>query len=162
MNKATLTITSEKFGRGGMIPAKYTCDGININPPLDIENIPAKAKSLVVMLEGRSGDNKDSVLWIQYNIPAKNWINEDEKSGELGLNSFNSSSYQGPCSGSGSNRYLFKVYALDDFLIFSDPNVEKCDVEAGIVYHLAGYGELEAIYDREAKLELASMSLFQK
>lgn len=162
MNKATLTVTSEKFGRGGLIPAKYTCDGININPPLDIENIPDKAKSLVVMLEGRSGDGKDSVLWLQYNIPVKNWISEDEKRGESGLNSFNNCSYEGPCSESGSNRYLFKVYALDDFLIFNDENIEKCDVEAGIVYHLVGYGELDAIYDHKVKLELASLSLFRK
>ncbi|MEB2785260.1 YbhB/YbcL family Raf kinase inhibitor-like protein [Algoriphagus persicinus] len=161
MNKATLIIASEKFARGGMIPARYTCDGMNINPPLDIENLPIKAKSLVVMLEDRSVDDKDSLLWLQYNMPVKNWINEDEKKGELGLNSFNECSYVGPCTESEVHRYLFKVYALDDFLVFNDGNVEKYDVEAGIMYHLVGYGDLEAVYGRKVKWELAKLSLLQ-
>ena len=32
-----LKITSPAFEEGEQIPAKYTCDGDNINPPLEIE-----------------------------------------------------------------------------------------------------------------------------
>lgn len=158
MNRATLYIFSEKFVNGGLIPAKYTCDAENINPPLDIENLPKETKSLVVMLEEISKEETHSLLWLQYNIPAKNWINEDEKKGEIGLNMFNESTYIGPCPKSGIHRYLFKVYALDDFLFFKDSKVSKRDVEGGIKYHNIGYGEMEAIYGRKVKLELARIS----
>ena len=79
MRKAALNIFSEKFARGGQIPDKYTCDGKNVNPPLDIENLPPNAKSLVVMLEDKNIEGIGAMLWLQYNIPVKNWINEDEK-----------------------------------------------------------------------------------
>ena len=39
-----LAVTSTAFHNGEMIPATYTCDGENINPPLDIKKIPEKAK----------------------------------------------------------------------------------------------------------------------
>ena len=32
-----------------MIPVKYTCDGANINPSLDIKGIPDQARSLAII-----------------------------------------------------------------------------------------------------------------
>ena len=43
-----MTITSPAFADNGQIPAKYTCDGDDINPPLRIENVPAGARSLAL------------------------------------------------------------------------------------------------------------------
>jgi len=42
-----MKIISPAFGNGGFIPPKYTCNGENINPPLEFKEVPAEAKSLV-------------------------------------------------------------------------------------------------------------------
>jgi len=46
---AAMKIASPDFSEGGMIPARFTCDGANVNPRLDIAGVPAGARSLVLM-----------------------------------------------------------------------------------------------------------------
>lgn len=41
-----LKITSSAFKNNGRIPTKYTCDGIDLNPPLKLHNIPDSTESL--------------------------------------------------------------------------------------------------------------------
>ncbi len=44
-------ITSLAFQNNQPVPVKYTCKGPNVNPPLEFREIPAGAKSLVLMFE---------------------------------------------------------------------------------------------------------------
>jgi len=37
-----LTITSPAFESNKLIPSKYTCDGDNVNPTLNVNGIPEK------------------------------------------------------------------------------------------------------------------------
>jgi phosphatidylethanolamine-binding protein (PEBP) family uncharacterized protein len=46
----TMNITSSVFQDNGTIPSKYTCDGDNINPPLEIEGVPEEAVSLALLV----------------------------------------------------------------------------------------------------------------
>jgi len=46
-----MKITSSAFEDNQKIPDKYTCDGENINPSLEFENIPDNAKSLSLIME---------------------------------------------------------------------------------------------------------------
>jgi phosphatidylethanolamine-binding protein (PEBP) family uncharacterized protein len=46
-----LKVSSTAFGHDGYIPSAYTCDGININPPLHIENIPETTKCLALIID---------------------------------------------------------------------------------------------------------------
>ena len=50
-NFKVLNVTSRAFGSGGQIPRKHTCEGDNVNPPLDIGPIPGEAKSLALIVE---------------------------------------------------------------------------------------------------------------
>src|SRR5258708_17697190 len=50
-NKGIMTITGTAFVNNSTIPAKYTCDGESINPPLQFENVPSNAKSLVMLMD---------------------------------------------------------------------------------------------------------------
>ena len=46
-----MKITSSAFQEGGNIPPKFTCDGSDTSPPLQITGIPSEAKSLVLIVD---------------------------------------------------------------------------------------------------------------
>ena len=46
-----LEVSSPSFKEGGMIPPVFTCDGRNINPAIDINNIPEEAKCLALVVD---------------------------------------------------------------------------------------------------------------
>ena len=46
-----LTLKSNSFQNGGTIPAKYTCEGQDVSPPLTWEGVPKSAKSLVFIVD---------------------------------------------------------------------------------------------------------------
>ncbi|MFL5509380.1 MAG: YbhB/YbcL family Raf kinase inhibitor-like protein, partial [Gemmatimonadaceae bacterium] len=47
----TLTITSAEFEQGGEIPARFTCEGDDISPPLAWSQTPASAKTLALIVD---------------------------------------------------------------------------------------------------------------
>lgn len=136
-----LKVTSTAFGAGEMIPTTYTCKGKNINPPLDIGNIPEKAISLVLIVDDPDAPGKTWVHWMVWNIPITHHIKEDNVPGEQGQNDFMKVSYGGPCPPSGTHRYFFKVYALDSLLKLTLRTVKK-ELELAMSDHILAYGEL--------------------
>ncbi|WP_215224978.1 YbhB/YbcL family Raf kinase inhibitor-like protein [Echinicola shivajiensis] len=158
MIREVLNISCNKFGKGGHIPSIYTCDGKNINPPIVIEKLPPKTKSLVVIMEDAEYEGNAAVYWLAYNIPAKNVINEDEHLCTFGMNHLNEFSYSGPCPENGTHRYVFKVYALDDFLYFHHKHVFRTEVEDGIRYHELGFGKFEGVYQKSKRNEVSNIN----
>ena len=102
-----LTITSAAFKDGAYIPAKYTCDGENFSPPIDIENIPLAAKCLVLIMDDPDAPRGDWVHWVVWNIPVTHQLLENDVHGIEGLNDFKKHAYGGPCPPSGVHRYFF-------------------------------------------------------
>ncbi len=119
----TLTVKSS-FERGGEIPAKYTCDGADVSPPLYIEGIAENVKSLVIICEDPDAPTGVFTHWIAWNVEPASVIPENiPKQKEVssprmiqGVNDFGRVGYNGPCPPSGKHRYFFKVYALDTVL----------------------------------------------
>ena len=142
-----LTITSPAFENNKSIPSKYTCDGNDVNPALNIEGIPDETKSLVLIVDDPDAPMGTWDHWIVWNIPPTNKIEENSVPGTEGLNDFRKHSYGGPCPPSGTHRYFFKVYALDTKLDL-DPNSRKEDVEKAMKNHILAKGELVGLYSR--------------
>jgi hypothetical protein len=46
-----MNLTSSAFQNGGMIPGKYTCDGVNVSPPLEWDAVPEGTKSLALICQ---------------------------------------------------------------------------------------------------------------
>ncbi|MEM2865232.1 MAG: YbhB/YbcL family Raf kinase inhibitor-like protein [Candidatus Bathyarchaeia archaeon] len=142
-----LKVTSPAFENNGFIPAKYTCDGDNVNPPLEIEGIPEGARSLVLIVDDPDAPMGTWNHWVVWNIPPMERIEEDSVPGVEGINDFKEHSYGGPCPPSGTHRYFFKVYALDTKLGL-DPNSTREDVERAIEGHVLARGEIIGLYSR--------------
>ena len=143
----TLSISSDAFKDQGFIPAKYTCDGANINPPLQIKNIPLETKSMVVIVEDPDAPIRPWVHWMVWNVAPSSSIKEKKSPGTEGINDFRKSKYMGPCPPSGIHHYHFKVYALNDLLNLHS-NIDKGALLKEMSPKVIGYGELVGLYKR--------------
>ena len=145
---ASLKIGSEGFASNGFIPSKYTCEGENVNPTLIISGLPMATKTLALIMEDPDAPKGTFVHWVVWNIPPTNKIRENVIPGEEGLNDFRKHHYSGPCPPSGVHRYIFKIYALDNFLHL-DGNATRADLEATMSKHIIGHGELVGQYKKK-------------
>jgi hypothetical protein len=57
-----LTIISPAFESNKSIPSKYTCDGDDVNPTLNIEGTPEETKSLILLSKRAHYSNADSMF----------------------------------------------------------------------------------------------------
>ncbi len=138
------------------MPAKYTCDGTNVSPPLKWSGVPAEAKSLVLI-----GDDPDApvgtwVHWVLYDLhPSVSELPEGIARNQYvpggakqGLNDFKHLGYGGPCPPPGkAHRYFFKLYALDTQLELK-PRATKKEVEQAMGNHVLAQGQLMGTYKR--------------
>lgn len=145
-----LKITSEAFTDGGNIPVKYTCDGANVNPPLNIHHIPKEAKSLVILTEDIDAPVRPWTHWLAWNIPITHHIKENQLHGTPGLNDFEYLHYTGPCTISGTHRYVFRIYALDAVLDMPF-HTRKFRLQQEFSGHVVAFGELTGLYTKEKK-----------
>ncbi|MEM2099651.1 MAG: YbhB/YbcL family Raf kinase inhibitor-like protein [Candidatus Bathyarchaeia archaeon] len=143
-----LFVTSPAFENGKFIPAKYTCDGYDVNPPLAIDGVPKETKTLVLIVDDPDAPMGTWNHWVVWNIlGSTRQIAENTVPGTEGMNDFGKRSYGGPCPPSGTHRYFFKVYALDVELALK-PNSRKRDVEKAMHGHVLAEGALVGLYLR--------------
>lgn len=145
-----IKISSPAFGYGDSIPEEYTCDGIDINPPLVIENVPLGAVSLVLIVDDPDAPTKTWTHWIAWNInPDTEEIRENSvpRNALLGTNDFDRLDYGGPCPPSGTHRYYFRVYALD-MMLEAQQGARRDIVESEMEGHVIDEGEYVGKYER--------------
>lgn len=123
-----MKIASTTFEHGAAIPARYTCDGADVSPPLAWTGIPAAAKSLALIVSDPDAPDPAAprriwVHWVLYDMPpATTALHEAIEPAQLprgtraGSNDWARSPYGGPCPPVGRHRYLFTLYALDTVL----------------------------------------------
>lgn len=145
---ANLIIGSTAFGNKDHIPAKFTCDGENINPGITVEDIPAGTKSLTLIVEDSDAQGGNFVHWVLWNVRPMEMIIENTAPGVQGKNNFGKTHYMGPCPPEGhAHRYFFKVYAVDKIL---DVHVgaDKETVVRAMKDHILAEGEIIGLYKR--------------
>ena len=147
-----MKIASPAFKNNGHIPAKYTCDGTNVNPPLWIEDVPQGAKSLALIFDDIDAPRGSYVHWILWNMaPGTMEVKENSvpEGSVQGLNDFKKSYYGGPCPPGRAHRYIFKLYAMDTRLNL-DPNSTKSDLKRAMGDHVLAEAQLTGIYKRRS------------
>jgi len=147
--EAKMKITSSAFQEGGNIPSKFTCDGGDSSPPLQIAEIPSGAKSLALVVDDPDAPSGLFTHWIVWNIsPQTNAIAEGSAlKGVQGTNDFGKSDYGGPCPPSGTHRYYFKIFALDRELDLPT-GTKRSQLDAAIKGHVVAQGELMGRYSK--------------
>jgi len=147
---ARIKITSSAFQEGGNVPSKFTCEGSDTSPPLQITGIPSQAKSLVLIADDPDAPSGVFTHWLIWNIsPKTNSISEgNAPKGVHGTNDFGKSGYKGPCPPSGMHKYSFKVFALDRELDLRG-GAKRTQLDAAMKGHVIAQGELVARYGRK-------------
>ena len=152
MNAASsISITSSSFQAGGDIPAKFTCDGTNVSPALQIGGVPNEAKSLVLIVDDPDAPRGLFTHWIIWNIDPKTTRvaeNSAPTAGVQGINDFGKRNYGGPCPPSGTHRYFFKIFALDTRLELK-PGAHRAELDAAMRGHILAQGELTGRYSHK-------------
>ena len=152
MNAASsISITGSSFQAGGDIPAKFTCDGTNVSPALQIGGVPNEAKSLVLIVDDPDAPRGLFTHWIIWNIDPKTTRvaeNSAPAAGVQGTNDFGKRNYGGPCPPSGTHRYFFKIFALDTKLELK-PGARRAELDAAMRGHTLAQGELMARYSHK-------------
>lgn len=152
--KTEIKITSLAFEDGGLIPAKYTCDGADISPPLQWEAVPDGTKSITLICEDLDALMGTFLHWVLFNLRPDIWKlpeNITDKTlpngAKQGITNFHRIGYAGPCPISGIHRYIFKIYALDAELDLAD-GVDKRKLLSSMEGHILGEGQLIGKYKR--------------
>jgi Raf kinase inhibitor-like YbhB/YbcL family protein len=150
-----LDITSAAFAHGGMIPQKYTCDGMDVSPPLAWSGVPEGTKTLALISDDPDAPVGTWVHWVLYNIPAgvtelPEGIPSDatlKNGAKHGITDFKRLGYGGPCPPGGTHRYYFKLYALDTVLEL-EAGCTKKELLAAMEGHVLADGQLMGKYAR--------------
>lgn len=115
-----MKISSPAFDENAKIPKMYSYLGGNKRPPLHIADVPAAAKSLVLICHDPDAPRPGGFYhWTAWNIsPATSEIaSETLPEGVVeGMTNWGRPGYNGPQPPFGTHRYQFYVYALDTVL----------------------------------------------
>lgn len=146
----SIQMASSAFAEGEFIPARYTCDGENLSPPLMWSAIPQSAESVALIMDDPDAPAGIWVHWVIYDLPP-NLDGLDEGATEIGVdgvNSWNNTGYGGPCPPPGNpHRYYFKLFALDTEL-YLQSGAPKADIEKAMQGHILAKGQLMGKYRR--------------
>jgi Raf kinase inhibitor-like YbhB/YbcL family protein len=148
---SSISITSPSFQAGGDIPAKFTCNGTNVSPELQISGVPNEAKSLVLIVDDPDAPRGLFTHWIAWNIDPKTTQvaeNNAPAGAVQGTSDFGKRNYGGPCPPSGTHRYFFKVFALDTKPDLK-PSARRAELDAAMRSHVLAQGELMGRYSHK-------------
>ena len=151
-----ITLTSGAFLPNQPIPARYTCDGEDVSPPLAWVGVPAGTRSLALIIDDPDAPDPKHprqvwVHWVVYNLPPD--TTGLTEGGTLppgtlvGRNDWKRADYGGPCPPIGQHRYFHKLYALDTVL----PDIKhptKSQLEQAMKGHILAQTELVGAYER--------------
>jgi Raf kinase inhibitor-like YbhB/YbcL family protein len=156
------TISSSAFAGNAPIPAKYTCEGGDISPPLEWSGTPDGTRSFALIVDDPDAPDPAKpqrvyVHWVVYDIPAsatrlpENAAKSGLPHGAIqGTNDWGKQTYGGPCPPIGRHRYFFKLYALDKQLK-GLKNPTKAQLEKAMQGHLLDNAQLIGTYEKAKK-----------
>jgi Raf kinase inhibitor-like YbhB/YbcL family protein len=154
--EASIRVTSD-FASAGVIPRIHTCDGRDLSPPLRAAGIPPATKELVIVMVDHDAPGGDFIHWALAHVEPGSGgsrsggsialsAGQTPAGAVLGVNSFGSHGYRGPCPprGDPAHHYEITVYAL------AQPSGLQSGFSAGAVsgLNLVAIGGITGVYKR--------------
>ena len=149
-------VTSPSFQNGGSIPKKFTCDGADVSPELQLTAPPPGTQSLALIADDPDAPAGTWVHWVLFDLPAETKalpegvakVDQPPTGGRQGRNDFRKVGYGGPCPPPGKpHRYFFRAYALDG-KVGLKPGASRQELEQAMHGHILGTAELMGKYQR--------------
>jgi Raf kinase inhibitor-like YbhB/YbcL family protein len=154
-----MMLGSRAFAGGGEIPARYTCEGDDVSPPLAWSDPPEGTKSFALIVDDPDAPDPKApkmtwVHWVLYDLPSDaRELPEGvaaralPRGTRIGSNDWKRQDYGGPCPPIGRHRYFHKLYALDRVL----PDLgaaTKAELEKAMQGHVLARAELVGTYEK--------------
>jgi Raf kinase inhibitor-like YbhB/YbcL family protein len=150
------TLRSPAFANQAEIPAKHTCEGKDVSPPLSWSEPPAGTRSFALIVDDPDAPDPAApkmvwVHWVLYDLPPGARELREGASRSLpagahqGKNDWKRTGYGGPCPPIGRHRYFHKLYALDVALGDRGP-LTKRELEKAMAGHVLAHTELIGTY----------------
>lgn len=154
----TVKVTSPAFNEGRPIPPRYSCEDVNISPPLNWDtnlSLPSEG-SITIICDDPDAPSGTWIHWVIFNLPPETsslpemvMPREELENGALhGANSWGNIGYSGPCPPSGTHRYYFKIYALDTKLNLPSGTTKE-EVLKAMEGHILDEGQIMGTYTRK-------------
>lgn len=132
-------LKSPAYQNHAAMPARFTCSGKDVSPPLQWSGTPDGTKSFALIIDDPDAPDPAApqmtwVHWVLYDIPhdvhelAEGASKHLPAGTRVGKNDWKRSDYGGPCPPIGRHRYFHKLYALDTVLPdLHNPSKEKLE-----------------------------------
>jgi Raf kinase inhibitor-like YbhB/YbcL family protein len=138
---APMTLDSPDLPAGAEFPPLHTCAGRDLQPQLDLANVPAGAQSLAIVL---IDDTIDFVHWVALDLPPTTTTlaqgASDARMLPMGTREIPAygTQYRGPCPPS-THTYTFRLYALPSAMTTYRwrRTINGAQVDAAFAGHLA-------------------------
>jgi hypothetical protein len=147
-----LKLTSDAFGDGQPIPARFTCDGANETPTLHWGDPPSGTRSFALVVDDPDAPSGTFRHWGVYDISVTaRSIGAAQHVGAEVHNDFGKVGYGGPCppKGHGAHHYHFKLFAVNVPRLDIGSGAKVVDVEDAAGKHAIAKGELIGTYERK-------------
>ncbi len=150
-----IKIESSVFEEGKPIPQRYTCEGVNVSPPLQWTPLSENTESIAIICEDPDAPGGLWVHWVIFNLPPDTGSLPErvmereilENGAVQGINDFGNVGYRGPCPPGGTHRYYFKIYALD-IEIDLPALITRKELLNAMNGHIIDQGQTMGVYSR--------------
>jgi Raf kinase inhibitor-like YbhB/YbcL family protein len=131
-DRGRMQVASSAFADGGTMAARYSCDGEGSSPPLTWWGLPLSTKTVALIVDDPDAPNGTFVHWVVYNLPpSATELPEDAARDKLplgaeeGKNGKGENGWTPPCPPWGRHHYHFRVFALRDSVVLSNPSADE-------------------------------------
>ena len=146
----SMQLTSSAFVHNGTIPQRYTCQGLNVSPPLSLSGTPPSTKSIAFIMDDPDAPQGTWTHWLWWNASSSlQTLSENTFPLQViqGTTSAGSVGYHGPCPPSGTHRYIFHAYALDTLRTLSSSTTAPL-LRSAMQGHILAQGQLIGLYSQ--------------
>lgn len=151
-----MRLRSDAFADGSAIPRRFTCAGDDVSPPVNWNDVPAGAKTFVLLCDDPDAPGGTWHHWAAYDIAGSLTslpLDASGKADALGfkqaVNDFGKPGYGGPCPPPGPpHHYHFRLLALsvEHLSMPAQPSCRAVESEAR--KHVVAEATLVGIYRR--------------